>query len=68
LFRTPNAAARRRWVTLTEEVRDNGAGVHIFSSAHTSGQQLGELTGVAAILRFPLPDLADAELPPREGL
>ena len=53
-------------VGLTEEVRDGGGGVHVFSSAHSSGQQLGEITGVAAILRFPLPDLADAELPPVE--
>lgn len=66
LFRTDNAAARRRWVALTEEVRDGGGTVHVFSSAHTSGAQLGEITGVAAILRFPLPDLAEAELPPVE--
>lgn len=61
-----NAAARRKWVTLTQEVRNGGGRVHVFSSAHSSGQQLGEITGVAAILRFPLPDLADAELPPVE--
>ena len=38
------------------------------SSAHESGRQLGELTGVAATLWFPLPDLVDAELPPIEGM
>ena len=32
-----------------------GAGVHIFSSLHVSGEQLSRLSGVAAILRFPLP-------------
>ena len=29
---------------------------------HVSGEQLQQLTGIAAILRFPLPDLEDAEL------
>jgi protein pelota len=28
---------------------------------HASGEQLNQLTGIAAILRFPLPDLEDAE-------
>ena len=36
----------------------------MFSAGHASGEALGELTGVAATLRFPLPDLVDAELPP----
>jgi protein pelota len=29
---------------------------------HVSGEQLQQLTGIAAILRFPLPDLEDADL------
>lgn len=29
----------------------------MFSSMHVSGEQLGLLSGVAAILRFPLPEL-----------
>ena len=37
----------------------------IFSSAHVSGEQLDQLTGVAALLRFPLPleddDASEAE-------
>lgn len=28
---------------------------------HSSGEQLNQLTGVAALLRFPLPDLEDEE-------
>lgn len=28
---------------------------------HATGEQLDQLSGVAAILRFPLPDLEDAE-------
>ena len=38
-----------------------GGGVHVFSGMHASGEQLNQLTGIAAILRFPLPDLEDAE-------
>jgi len=53
-----------RWAALVDEVRNGGGEAYIFSAAHASGEQLGELTGVAAMLRFPLPDLVDAELPP----
>lgn len=38
-----------------------GGEVHIFSGMHASGEQLNQLTGIAAVLRFPLPDLEDAE-------
>jgi len=31
---------------------------------HSTGEQLDQLTGVAAILRFPLPDLEEAEFEP----
>eukprot|EP00983_Pelagomonas_calceolata_P086325 1156736-Pelagomonas_calceolata.AAC.2 len=34
----------------------------IFSSMHVSGEQLKQLSGIAALLRFPLPDLEDQEL------
>lgn len=68
MFRNPDANQRRRWVALTEEVATAGGTVFVFSSAHESGRQLGEITGIAATLRFPLPDLVDAELPPIEGL
>ena len=68
LFRSADANQRRQWVTLTEEVISIGASCHVFSSAHESGRQLGEMTGIAATLRFPLPDLVDAELDPIPGL
>lgn len=64
VFRTRNVAHRKMWVRATEEVVASGGRVHLFSSAHASGGQLEQLTGAAAILRFPLPDLADAELKP----
>ena len=64
VFRTKDAGERRRWARTVEEVRGAGGKTHVFSAGHASGEQLGELTGVAATLRFPLPDLVDAELPP----
>ena len=35
----------------------------IFSAMHLSGEQLNQLSGIAAILRFPLPELEDMEIP-----
>lgn len=61
LFRAAELATRKRYVSLVESVRDNNGEVKIFSSLHVSGEQLTQLTGVAAILRFPLPDLDDAD-------
>eukprot|EP00899_Mesostigma_viride_P023423 jgi/Mesvir1/4265/Mv22226-RA.1 len=62
LFRNADVATRRKYVDLVESVKASGGDVHIFSSAHPSGEQLQQLTGIAAILRFPLPELEDAEL------
>ena len=31
--------------------------MHIFSSQHVSGERLGQVTGVAAVLRYPLPEI-----------
>lgn len=59
LFRSTNLATRKRFVNLVESVRDNNGDTKIFSSLHVSGEQLSLLSGVAAILRFPLPDLLD---------
>lgn len=33
----------------------------IFSSIHESGKQLDQLTGVAAILNFPIPEIESDE-------
>jgi len=54
LFRAPDPVQRRRYVTLVETVRERGGEVLMFSSMHESGQQLNQLTGIAAILTFPL--------------
>lgn len=62
LFRNKDVVERRKWAGLVEEVRAEGGTAHVFSAAHTSGEELTKLTGCAAILRFPAPDLADMEL------
>lgn len=36
----------------------------VFSGMHASGEQLNQLTGIAAILRFPLPELEEQEFDP----
>jgi protein pelota len=54
LFRAADPARRKRFVELVEEVRAQGGEVAIFSSMHESGRQLNALTGIAAILTYPL--------------
>jgi len=62
LFRSSELATRKKYVKLVEDVRENGGIVYQFSSLHVSGAQLNQLSGVAAILRYPLPDLDQLEL------
>jgi hypothetical protein len=45
-----------------------GGNVLLFSSLHTSGEQLAQLTGIAAILNFPLFELEDEVEREREQL
>lgn len=59
LFRSQDLPQRKRYVKLVDTVRETGADVKIFSSLHVSGEQLGQLSGVAAILRYPMPDEDD---------
>ena len=66
LFRSSSVQTRREYVRLVEGVRENGGTVYIFSSMHVSGQQLQQVSGVAAILRYPLPDLDELELQAEE--
>ncbi|XP_018795451.1 PREDICTED: protein pelota [Bactrocera latifrons] len=60
LFRCQDVNQRKEYVNLVESVRDAGGEVKIFSSMHISGEQLANLTGIAAILRFPMPELDDS--------
>ncbi|XP_073981649.1 pelota mRNA surveillance and ribosome rescue factor isoform X2 [Rhodnius prolixus] len=61
LFRCSDVQQRKRYVSLVDSVKEFGGDVKIFSSLHVSGEQLTQLTGVAALLRFPMPDLEDEE-------
>ncbi|KAI0510479.1 hypothetical protein KFK09_011081 [Dendrobium nobile] len=62
LFKNADVLARKKYVNLVDFVKNSGGSVHIFSSMHVSGEQLAQLSGIAAILRFPLPDLDDIEM------
>lgn len=62
LFRNSDIATRQKYIKLVEAVKYSGGAVHVFSSMHVSGEQLAQLTGIAAILRFPLPELEDIEM------
>ncbi|KAJ3276254.1 hypothetical protein HDV01_005702 [Terramyces sp. JEL0728] len=57
--RSSNLQERRKYISVVEKAKENGANIHIFSSLHTSGEQLTQLTGIAAILHFGLPDLEE---------
>ena len=61
LFRNSDLVTRKKYVALVESVRENGGTVYTFSSMHVSGTQLQQVSGVAAILRFPFPDLEALE-------
>ncbi|CAD0196905.1 unnamed protein product [Chrysodeixis includens] len=61
LFRCQDILQRKEYVALVDSVRDNGGDVRIFSSMHVSGEQLDQLTGIAAVLRFPMPELEDSD-------
>jgi len=61
LFRNANLQTRRQYVEMTETVKDMGVTVHIFSSQHVSGQQLAQLSGIAGILRYPMPEIDDID-------
>ncbi|KAI6214474.1 Protein pelota-like protein [Aphelenchoides besseyi] len=59
LFRSRNIQQRKKYVHLVEQAREQRVTVMIFSSMHVSGEQLGQLTGVAAILRYPIEGIDD---------
>lgn len=54
LFRTKNFSMRKVYVDLVDKTKEAGGEVYIFSRSHVSGEKLNDLSGIAAILRFPL--------------
>lgn len=61
LFRNDDVETRRKFIALTELAKTNGAEVFIFSSLHETGIQLNQLTGIAVLLKYPVPDLDEEE-------
>ncbi|KAJ1665112.1 Translation factor pelota [Coemansia sp. RSA 1813] len=61
LFRAADIPTRRKYISLVEDSKATSADVLVFSSLHVSGEQLSQLTGVAAILNFPLIIESDRE-------
>ena len=61
MYRSNNFVERKKYVDLIDSVRGSGGKVFKFSSLHVSGEQLNNYTGIAAILRFPIPDLDEYE-------
>jgi protein pelota len=63
LFRNnADIPTRRKFAHLVKSVKDSGGTARIFSSMHVSGEQLAMYSGIAAVLRFPLPDLEHIEV------
>lgn len=61
LFRSNDVKVRRLYVDLVDVVKTNNAKSVVFSAANVSGEQLTQLTGIAAILRYSVPYLDDEE-------
>ena len=61
LFRANNVAERRRYVELVDKVKETGGDVKIFSSLHISGEQLDQLSGICALLRFPMAEIEETD-------
>jgi len=59
LFRSDDIETRKKYIKLVEDVRAMGGKVLIYSSLHNTGEQLNQLTGVAAILSFPMEEDPD---------
>lgn len=62
MFRNVDSGLRKKYIGLVDSVKRSGGKVLVLSSMHISGEQLTQLTGIAAILRFPVPDIDELEL------
>lgn len=63
--RSSEPAIRHHYVEMVEAVRARGGEALIFSSMHESGQQLDQISGIAAILTYPL-DVEIVEMEERQ--
>ena len=61
LFRNNDVDVRKKFVDLADAVKAKGGKVHIFPLFHVSSQDLEKYTGIAAVLRFPMPEINEIE-------
>uniref|UniRef100_A0A7E4V3I9 ERF1_3 domain-containing protein n=1 Tax=Panagrellus redivivus TaxID=6233 RepID=A0A7E4V3I9_PANRE len=66
LFRSNDVEERQKYTDFVEDVKLNKGKVLVFSSLHPSGEQLNMMTGIAAILRYPLVELEDEDIDDNE--
>ena len=57
LFRSSDIETRKKYVKLVEDTKESNGKVYIFSALHPSGEQLAQLSGVATILKYSLPEI-----------
>ncbi|CAK9178851.1 unnamed protein product [Ilex paraguariensis] len=62
LYKSEEIETRQKYIELVKSVKKASGKVLVFSSTHVCYEKLAQLTGIAAILRFPLPDLEELEL------
>lgn len=62
LFRSNDINTRKKYISMVENIRNSGGEALIFSSMHESGEQLNQITGIACILLYPLPELEDIDV------
>jgi len=58
LLRAKNFNVRRKYTKLKNELESAGTDIFVFSENHISGQKLKDITGIAAVLKFPV-DLSE---------
>ncbi|OBA23321.1 hypothetical protein METBIDRAFT_38160 [Metschnikowia bicuspidata var. bicuspidata NRRL YB-4993] len=54
LFRSDDIAVRKHYISLSEDVKNQGGDVYVLSTLHDCGVQLDQLTGAAVLLKYPV--------------
>ncbi|AJT08839.1 ALS_1a_G0047800.mRNA.1.CDS.1 [Saccharomyces cerevisiae] len=57
ILHSDNIAQREEYLKLMDSVESNGGKALVLSTLHSLGEELDQLTGIACILKYPLPDL-----------
>ncbi|CAI4052087.1 hypothetical protein SUVZ_14G3180 [Saccharomyces uvarum] len=57
IMHSDDIAQRVKYLKLMDSVESNGGKTLVFSTLHSLGEELDQLTGIACILKYPLPDL-----------